>query len=172
MEICKVCGAVFSEHNSLGQYKEIICPECQKKITVKDDKPSVEATYTPKSVDIHKIIDDAMEKKDRSVTISIVESGVSVHVSPYETGQQSWKVVENRRTPYVCPECGRPAEQAYPHCPWCGEDLGYNVDQVKEMLEKQEKHSSMKSAVLDRYKRINEERKKKIEELKNEPADE
>lgn len=133
---------------------------------------STKSICTSFIVDIHKIIDDAIEKKDRYVSISIVEAGTMVHVYPHETGQMSWKVIENHRHPYVCPNCGRPSDQAYPHCPWCGEDLGYDADQVKEVLEKQEQRKSMKYEVLNRYRRINEERKKKIEEMKEEKNDE
>jgi len=36
------------------------------------------------AIDIHKIIDEAMEKKDRSVTIFIGVQGTTVNVYPYQ----------------------------------------------------------------------------------------
>lgn len=83
---------------------------------------------------IHKIIDDAMEKKDRSVSLFINEDGMSVNVYPYETGLQTWVTTYEdtgvpcfTRPKHSCPNCGSPSERLTPYCPYCGEQLKMEV---------------------------------------------
>lgn len=75
-----------------------------------DTKPTTTEPTT--SVDIHKIIDDAMEKKDRSVTIFIGEHGTTVNVYPYPDEKPRWVTrfvdcgTNRRHSGYRCSECG------------------------------------------------------------------
>ena len=76
------------------------------------------------AVDIHKIIDDAMEKKDRAVIIYISAYGVNVNVSPYSDEPLRWiRIVDNIR-PFECPSCGTNNSRPTAYCPECGEKLG------------------------------------------------
>lgn len=77
-------------------------------------------------IDIHKIIDDAIEKKDRSVTIHIGESGTVIYVDPITNKKPRW--IE-KGYDYACSECGRESRFAYPHCPFCGEELAKSVEE-------------------------------------------
>ena len=84
---------------------------------------------------IHKIIDDAMDKKDRYVTVFITGDCMSVNVYPYEAGLQEW--IERTepygdnfaRTRYTCPNCG--IDSTYPgiYCTYCGEQLKRKVSE-------------------------------------------
>lgn len=75
-------------------------------------------------VDIHKIIDDAIAKKDRSVSIFITESGVSTHIEPLsEPAKWEHDYSCSFRT-FKCPECGYVSVNQSAYCPECGEKLG------------------------------------------------
>lgn len=95
------------------------------------------ATITP-VIDIHKIIDDAMEKKDRSVMLYIGENGTSVYVNPYKDDKVVWKAAPGAKHPY-CSNCGRQAEAAYSFCPWCGEQVAISEEDAMAMSEKEAK---------------------------------
>lgn len=78
-------------------------------------------------LNIRKLIDDAMEKKDRSVSILITENDIHVSVYPYSDEPLSWK---NRKIGqelytgvYECPSCGHCRIEATSYCPDCGEKL-------------------------------------------------
>ena len=62
------------------------------------------------SIDIHKIIDDAIEKKDRYVTIMSSPYGTSVCVRPNEPQPR-------------CKTCGTEADPDHIFCPNCGHYL-------------------------------------------------
>ena len=75
-------------------------------------------------IDINKIIDDAIEKKDRSVLIFINGETVSVSVKPIE-GPLKWVKFN---TPdgyhsYKCPNCGETTNYQTQYCSECGEKL-------------------------------------------------
>ena len=72
-------------------------------------------------VDINKIVDDAMEKKDRTVTVFISGENVSVSVSPLDNTPAKW----NRVLAGIskCPECGYKTNCETQYCPECGEKL-------------------------------------------------
>lgn len=75
-------------------------------------------------IDINKIIDDAIEKKDRSVMIFINGETVSVTVNPIE-GPLKWIPYS---TPdcyigYKCPNCGVVTNFQTQYCSECGEKL-------------------------------------------------
>ena len=80
------------------------------------------------SIDIHKLIDEAMEKKDRSVHIFIGAFGTNVQIEPFEVKEEPrWLEKRNdsgfssRR--YICSECGALTDFTSPYCPLCGEKL-------------------------------------------------
>ena len=78
--------------------------------------------------DLHKIIDDAMERGDRQVHISITKYGTSVYVSPAgENDGMKWieqKVIDaGYYDPFTfcCSVCGYKIHNETPHyCPDCG----------------------------------------------------
>lgn len=116
-----------------------VCPECAKKhereleLTRQNfqdqfgEKPLMESSKPATDVDIHKIIDDAMEKKDRSVTIFIGKEGTTVSVYPYEDTPREWIPsridVTGVCNGYYCPECGALSFSASTYCHMCGEKL-------------------------------------------------
>lgn len=76
------------------------------------------------NIDINKIIDDAIEKKDRSVMIFINGETTSVSINPIE-GPLKWKTFN---TPdgyisYKCPNCGVTTDYQTQYCSECGEKL-------------------------------------------------
>lgn len=88
-------------------------------------------------VDIHKIIDDAMEKRDRTVSIYIGEAGVSVTVSPADQDKVMWiHKADNTydetycRTWFQCSNCGHDNNHTTPYCPVCGEFM-HGVKEVE-----------------------------------------
>ena len=75
--------------------------------------------------DIHKIIDDAMEKKDREVTIFISKDHTHITVSPREDTKPRWIFHPNhvRALKFECSECGAFYSDVSPFCSQCGEKL-------------------------------------------------
>lgn len=83
--------------------------------------------------DIHKIIDDAMEKKDRYVTVYIGKHGTSVNVYPVDESKTMWidftlePIVEGKmhtfHVNYKCSNCGRHSTTPSLYCPHCGEQM-------------------------------------------------
>ena len=71
-------------------------------------------------VDIHKIIDDAMEKKDRSVSIFIHGDSTSVSVYPYSEENKRW-IPDG--SGLKCPVCGVYSRHGGLYCSTCGEQL-------------------------------------------------
>jgi hypothetical protein len=82
------------------------------------------------NLDINKIIDDAMEKKDRSVNIFIHGDNTSVYVEPLKKHDPRWIDRSSDGTGttfsvgYECPECHMFSKFATPYCGICGEKLG------------------------------------------------
>ena len=85
-------------------------------------KHTVYETPSIGSSDILKIIDDAMEKKDREVWIFISGIGTTVKVRPLEDSKPMWIRLKNCDA-YICPECHRPSTKASLYCSDCGEML-------------------------------------------------
>lgn len=81
--------------------------------------------------DIHKIIDDAMEKRDRDVTIFIGKECIHITVSPLDNTKPRWieeeSVTFRHRSRYHCSECGGYNDYPSPFCPVCGEKLAMPV---------------------------------------------
>lgn len=76
--------------------------------------------------DIHKIIDDAMKKRDRYVHILITDSSTSVSVSPYDDDGMKWIELSSNGGHYFCrrfrcSKCGAVENNPSVYCPNCGE---------------------------------------------------
>lgn len=104
------CGNVGEEKCTACWDREI--PETE---SPKDSNVSSE-------VNIHKIIDEAMEKRDRVVSVFISPSGTSVRVEPLTTDKPRW-IYNKQNGNYICPECGRSSIARYMFCPNCGEQM-------------------------------------------------
>lgn len=115
---CDGCGKLVNCEHVTPVNGRGLCPECVK-------KHERELELTRKNfrtdVDIHKIIDDAMEKKDRSVTIFITKDATTVSVYPYEDKPLEW--TKNKGGTHTCPSCGEYQDFMTPYCPYCGEKL-------------------------------------------------
>lgn len=108
------------------------CKECWDR-EIPEEK---EEDVTIGSVDVHKIIDDAMEKKNRSVFIHISPNfGTTVKVEPYDPTPKKW--IRKEGGNLMCPECGwdvgyyRSSEPCY--CPMCGEKIAQSNILDKEV---------------------------------------
>ena len=88
-------------------------------------------------VDINKIIDDAIEKKDRSVSIFINGDNVSVYVEPLEKYDPRWIIRERpasgkysiSKRQYECSECHVWSDVLTSYCGYCGEKLRLPVEE-------------------------------------------
>ena len=120
---CDGCGKMVNcEHVELVEGKGL-CRECSSKHWEKEREKSFEKPVkTATDVDIHKIIDDAMEKKDRSVTIFISKDATTVSVYPYEDKPREWVPREDTMG-YLCPECNVWQKHPTNYCSNCGEKL-------------------------------------------------
>lgn len=95
MIICKDCGKTVAPEEcrnlkvndpkeTFGFRLDQLCEECFKvRFKEKAEEPAPEAGTFNRS-DIFKVIDDAMEKKDRHVSIFISPDSVSVDIYPYD----------------------------------------------------------------------------------------
>ena len=84
--------------------------------------------FEKETIDIHKIIDDAMAKGDRTVAIYIGEHGTSINVSPYSDEPLRWVRIEHGFKPFECPSCGNTKASPTTYCPDCGEKLAMPKD--------------------------------------------
>jgi hypothetical protein len=101
--------------------------------------PGTEPAKTSNQVNLHKLIDDAMEKKNREVSIFIMKDSTSVYVRPISASDPRWIVHEENRTRHVmrylfeCSECSTYSENPTPYCPHCGEKLRMPVIEDKRV---------------------------------------
>lgn len=137
---CDLCGEIVDHvtriqkqlHGGFNFYS--VCDECYE-----EHKRSLEMTrnnyasqvnaYYKKSTDefkltnnnLHKIIDDAMERGDRQVHISITKYGTSVYVSPAgENDGMKWIEQHKDIAAYRCSDCGGFSNSADTYCKHCG----------------------------------------------------
>mgnify|MGYP003312296496 FL=1 len=71
-------------------------------------------------IDIHKLIDEAMEKKDRYVSIYIGEFATTVSVHPTQ-GKAMWLHDNDGRI--YCSSCGNRSRDCGTYCSFCGEEI-------------------------------------------------
>lgn len=119
---CVCCGEVIPEGRQ-------VCLQCDLE-TRYGSEPTIENRDAPVDTgtlkhpfDIHKIIDDAMEKRDRTVSIYIGEAGVSVSVYPVDHDKVQWIYREDDCClfRFECSNCGADYEFETTYCPSCGE---------------------------------------------------
>ena len=76
-------------------------------------------------VDIHELIDEAMQRKDRTVMIHMCEFGTTVTIQPMSEDAK-WTIIyalSGRRNHFVCSECGQVSDRPSTYCPNCGTQL-------------------------------------------------
>lgn len=71
--------------------------------------------------DICKIIDDAMEKRDRTVHIFITDTSVSINISPNTDDGMKWIETGIMTYTYKCSKCGLYSGHPDLYCKHCGE---------------------------------------------------
>lgn len=88
------------------------------------------------NIDINKIVDDAMEKKDRQVHIFIVSDTVSVNVTPLADSDPRWIICEVKRPgsrfpkrEFECSECHVRSDCLMSYCGHCGEKLRMPIEE-------------------------------------------
>lgn len=115
-------------HRALGRIWDKIEGEgCAVDTEEQSEKPRTDA------VDTHKIIDDAMEKGDRSVYILMHKDGMSVTISPYVEDRPKWLHMGNGH--FKCSDCGHEHCDYYGELPvYCGH-CGEKMYGIKDMLE-------------------------------------
>jgi len=80
---------------------------------------------------VNQTIDEAMTKKNRSVSMFICNGHVKMDIYPYTETTPHWiekkgdKYISDR---YICSECGFAWDHISPHCPMCGEQLNMNTE--------------------------------------------
>lgn len=92
-------------------------------IIVTEEQPTVREI-----VDVHTIINEAMDKKDRFVHIFIMGDNISVDVKPLSESDPRWIVREKKgygrvRHQFECSECRVWSDNITPYCSFCGEKL-------------------------------------------------
>lgn len=91
--------------------------------------------FEKEEIDIRKIIDDAMEKKDRTVSIYIGHSGVSINVQPYEKEEPHWIYKpQDSGWDFECSACGGDSKTYTTYCPYCGEQMKRSKFEVEEVV--------------------------------------
>lgn len=101
------------------------------------------------NIDIHELVDDAMEKKDRRINIYISNYGTSVYIEPIrDEDEPHWIDITPEPDPekdnfffhsilYRCSNCGSTTKFSSPYCPVCGEQM--------HGVRKEKKHGKVKS---------------------------
>ena len=110
-------------------YKSKTCvnyeKECHKCMALSDLTNNYPLYETESKCDIHKIIDDAMKKRDRYVHIFITGSSMSITVNPQDDDGMKW-IVTGPNKPYgrtkcKCSRCGGESVTTDLYCKHCGE---------------------------------------------------
>lgn len=107
---------------------DIKCAECWNREIPGTEKilsPAEKEDPLNEKIDIHKIIDDAMKKKDRTVSIYIWHGGgVSINIQPYETEPARWIYRPDEiNYDFECSACGTLNDFESLYCPFCGEQM-------------------------------------------------
>lgn len=117
---CEKCPHHYGYLEKPEDCAKLACDACWDR-----EIPGTEPTPEEPKIDIHKIIDDAMEKGDRSVSIYIGQSCVTVNVTPYEKEEPARWILRRKGDgwPYECSACGVEAKYPWSYCPHCGEQM-------------------------------------------------
>lgn len=95
--------------------------------------PDTEPTKPSNQLNLHKLIDEAMEKKDREVSIFIMKDNMSVYVRPVGSNDPRWIVHEGdswtKRWKYECSECHAFSDRPGCYCSYCGEKLRMPIEE-------------------------------------------
>ena len=90
---------------------------------IKDLSMETHDKSSSNDIDIHKLIDDAMEKKDRNVNIYISEHGTSIYVNPIRDEDEPHWIVCGTSGSVKCSCCGNIEKYNSLFCPRCGEQM-------------------------------------------------
>lgn len=111
--------------NDKGNVDCAVCWDREVETADEDYICPLEKQSDAPKIDIHKLIDEAMAKKDRSVSLYISEHGVSVTVTPLDEPAH-WierETCDFGRFPYECSNCHHFSSHMSPYCPICGEQM-------------------------------------------------
>ena len=107
-----------------------LCPRLTREPSIEFEKETINLDRGVTAHTMHKIIDDAMEKKDRIVNIFMSEYGITIKVDPLVEHKARWIY---RQYYLECSECGHTTNTPTPYCPVCGEKLAMTFDnEIKE----------------------------------------
>lgn len=120
-DYCHGCPCAYGYEDPEGGYRAVCGGDCEKcwnrEISGSEEQISIEKLTNS---DIHKIIDDAMKNKDRSVHILISSTYTSISVNPSDNDGMKWKRSSDGIT-YTCSMCGGTSLDPDMYCKWCGE---------------------------------------------------
>ena len=114
------CPYAYGYDNPVGGCSAVDydCERCwNREISGSEEQISIEKLTNS---DIHKIIDDAMKNRDRSVHILIAPTYTSISVSPSCDDGMKWKRSSDGTT-YTCSMCGGTSPSPDMYCKCCGE---------------------------------------------------
>lgn len=89
---CLMCPHTYGYMSRPVECPSLACDECWNR-EIPNDEPVLNTQF-----DIHALIDDAMQKRDRSVAIYIhPENGMSVNIYPWPDVDDLWTLYEDGR---------------------------------------------------------------------------
>lgn len=103
---------------------------CQDLISYINERVTKTSVTT---VDVHKILDDVAQKKDRFVSIMIGERGTNLTITPLMGEDPKWtmRLHTGRPPTFKCGSCGAIVSEATVYCPHCGEKMTVVKVEVK-----------------------------------------
>lgn len=106
------------------------------------------------------VISQMLDRGNVYVTLFIYGDSKSLSIYPLSDTVTVWKPGAHKTV--VCSACGRPSDQAYPYCHWCGEQVSidpYAAGKSLKIQEKSEHKGSSHSAFQDfieKYEEVDE----------------
>lgn len=102
------------------------CDRCYALSDFTNTHPLYKEAVKNDNVDIHLLIDDAMEKKDRTVSIFITKNSTTINVYPNTDDGMKWiehirYVNKNKKIEFECSKCGAFVVHPDLYCSHCGE---------------------------------------------------
>ena len=148
MIICKDCGKTVKEEEcrnlkvtdakaTFGFNLDQLCEDCyQARLKDKAEKPApigsgrypwgMDHDPLKHNADIREIINQAMDRDDKQISIFIRGDVVSVDVRPYKEEAPRW--IKHGNFEYECSNCGDIRKYPLTYCPNCGEMIGIRVE--------------------------------------------